>query len=298
MPNTHILASLAALALLICRPATAEITPVLPTDPMAKYFDQVGVDQKLDTELPLDTVFRDEQDRATRLASFFPGDRPILLTLNYSSCPLLCQTHLEGLVTALREIKDLSAGRDFDVVRVSIDPLETPGQAILSKRRFVQLYNRTGAFDGWHFLTGREVAIRRLADAVGFRYAYVPEIQEYAHTATVILCTPDGRVSRYLADVSFDPATLRLSIVEAGEGKIGSAFDHLVLYCFSFDPSTGKYSLVAIRLMQVAGMLTVTILLLTLGPLWIRAALIKPEPPSTDQPASTAPVLAAGHPGD
>jgi protein SCO1/2 len=250
--------------------------PIVPnpaSDPMAKYFDKVGVDPQLDAPLPLDTVFKDEDGRAIKLGSLFPGDRPILLTLNYSSCPLLCQTHLEGLVDALKKIDDLDAGRDFDVVRVSIDPLESPSQAILSKQRFTTLYQRSGTNDGWHFLTGNQASITRLADAVGFRYAYVPETGEYAHTAALILCTPEGRVSRYVDNIAFDPGALRLNLVEAGEGKIGTAMDHLVLYCFAYNPSTGKYTLVAVRLMKLAGGLTVAILLLALGPYWIRSAL-------------------------
>lgn len=248
------------------------IVPNSASDPMAKYFDKVGVDPKLDAQLPLDTVFKDEDGRAIKLGSLFPGDRPILLTLNYSSCPLLCQTHLEGLVEALRKIDDLDAGRDFDVVRVSIDPLESPSQAIVSKQRFTTLYQRSGTSDGWHFLTGNQASIKRLADAVGFRYAYVPETGEYAHTAALILCTPEGRISRYVDNIAFDPAALRLNLVEAGDGKIGTAIDHLVLYCFAYNPSTGKYTLVAVRLMKLAGGLTVALVLLLLGPYWLRAA--------------------------
>ncbi len=204
-----------------------------------------------------------------RLASFFTGERPVILTLNYSDCPMLCQVQLNGLVDSLREIK-LQAGEDFQVVSVSINPSETPERARLTRQRYVKAYGRANGAAGWQFLTGKQKAIERLADCVGFRYKYLPERNEYVHTAVLILCTPDGRISRYLYGVQYDPTTLRLSLQETGEGKIGTTLDQLLLFCFHYDATSGRYGPVAVRLMQVAGGITLGALLIGLVPAWIR----------------------------
>ncbi len=231
----------------------------------------VGIEEHLSDKLPLHLRFTDSTGQWQSLQELFRGDRPVVLTLNYSSCPLLCGTQLQGLVEALRKI-DATVGKDFDVIRLSIDPLEGPEIAADSKKHYVGLYGRPGAAKGWHFLTGQRPDIRKLAAAVGFQYKYIRATGEYAHTTALILCTPDGRISRYIygkSGVEYNPTTLRLSLVEAGEGKIGTSLDQVLLFCYQWDPDRGDYSLVAVQVMRIAGGLTVIVLLAVLVPAWM-----------------------------
>ncbi len=229
----------------------------------------VGIDEKLDTQLPLDLTFTDTKGKEVRLGDLFVGDRPILLSLNYSDCPMLCQLQLNGLLDGLRELS-WDAGDQFEICSVSINPLETPQRARQVKQRYVKSYGRPNTAEGWHFLTGDQRSIERLADAVGFRYKYVPEREEYAHSAAIMVCTPDGRVSRYLYGVLYPAQTLKLALVEAGEGKVGSTLDRVLLYCFHYDESSGRYAPVARRLMKLGAVMTLTTLAVGLIPIWMR----------------------------
>jgi protein SCO1/2 len=229
----------------------------------------VEIVQKLDSQIPLETRFRDDRGRDIKLGQLFSGERPVLLSLNYSDCPMLCQLQLNGLVDALGRMKWLP-GREFEIVSVSINPLETPTRARQAKQHYVKLYGKPQSADGWHFLTGDKNSIDTLAEAVGFGYRYVPERQEYAHAAALMVCTPGGRVSRYLFDVTYDPGTLKLSLVEAGEGKIGSPLDQFLLFCFHYDAEAGKYGPAARQMMKVFGGLTLAALLIGLVPVWLR----------------------------
>lgn len=244
----------------------------------------VGVDEKLGAEVPLDLKFRDERGRVVGLAELFDGDRPVLLSLNYSGCPMLCRVQLNGLVAVLKEMK-WTTGQEFDVVSVSIDPLETPTQANLTKQRYVKDYGRPEGAGGWKFLTGSEENIRALADAVGFRYKYVESRQEYAHTAALMVCSPEGVVSRYLYGVMFDPQTVRLSLVEASEGKVGSTVDRILLFCFHYDETEGRYGPVARNIMAAGGAVTVLAMFLGLAPFWFR----RTPPDGGAAPESAAP---------
>ncbi len=244
--------------------ASAQRLEALP-----EAMDEVGIDEHLETNLPLDLTFRDDSGQPVALRTFFTGSRPVILTLNYSDCPMLCQVQLNGLVESLRDV-NLSAGKDFQVISVSINPLETPERARLTKQRYVKAYDRPNTAAGWQFLTGDPESIRELADCVGFRYKYLPERNEYVHTAALILCTPDGRIARYLYGVEYDPQTLKLSLLETSEGKIGTTLDRVLLFCFHYDAASGRYGPVAIRLMQIAGGITLGILLIGLVPTWLR----------------------------
>ncbi|HYF52358.1 MAG TPA: SCO family protein, partial [Planctomycetota bacterium] len=228
----------------------------------------VGITEKLDAKIPLDLTFRDETGREAKLAEYFDG-KPVLLTLNYSSCPMLCNLQLNGLVDALIGVP-LSAGKDFRIVTVSLDPKETLEKSNKSKRKYLLQYGREGAEQGWHFLTGEEKNIRALADSVGFGYRWLEERQEYLHSAAFIFITPDGRVSRYLYGVKFDSGTVKLALLETGEGKVGSIMDQMILFCFKYDPQTGKYSLAAVRILQGGAALTVLALFCVLGVYWRR----------------------------
>lgn len=217
--------------------------------------DGVNVVENLDAALPLELSFVDDRGKSVRLGQLYDGVRPVILSLNYSNCPMLCGLKLRGMIDALAEMS-LEPGRDYQIVSVSIDPLETPIQARLAKQKYLREFGR-GNGDGWTFLTGRESQIRALADAVGFQYRYVPERREYAHAACFMVCTPDGRVSRYLYGVRFEPKTVQLSLVEASQGRIGTTLDQVLLFCFHYDAAAGNYAPTAVGLMKVGAAVTV-----------------------------------------
>jgi protein SCO1/2 len=253
--------------------------------------EDVRIDEKPSAQIPLDLWFRDSGGGAIQLRKIFAGQRPVLLSLNYSECPMLCRVQLNGLVDGLKELT-WSPGSEFDVVSVSIDPTETSQKASETKQKYLKMYERPAPAGGWRFLTGDERAIGQLADAVGFRFKYLPDRKEYAHVAVLMVCTPDGRVSRYLYGIVYDPKTLKLALVEAGQGQIGTTLDRVVLYCFHYDAQAGRYAPVAQRLMQVAGGVTVLVLLGTLLPVWLRRRRRPSETPHTAAPAGPSEPLA------
>lgn len=256
----------AALLLATALPVRADYVETKPEE-----LENVGVDEHFDAQLPLDTAFRNEDGRIVRLREYFGGDRPVILSLNYSNCPMLCSLQLNGLVNDLKEL-EWTAGEEFEVVSVSIDPREQPHRALETKQKYLKLYGRSR--DGLNFLVGGQASIDAVTEAVGFRYRFVPERNEYSHPAVAVLCTPDGRISRYLYGVDFPPQTLRLSLVEASEGKIGTPGDQLLLFCFHYDPLTGTYAPRAARLaMSVGGFLTVALMAGGLFVLWSRESL-------------------------
>jgi protein SCO1/2 len=217
--------------------------------------EDVRIDQKLDSAVPLDLAFVDEQGKDVTLAQYFNGTRPVVLALVYYECPMLCTQVLNGLFSSIEPLK-LDAGRDFDIVVVSFDPGETPAMAMAKKTSYLKHYHRPTAEAGIHFLTGRQPAIDKLADAVGFRYAYDEKIDQYAHPAAVTVLTPKGHVSKYLYGVEFAPMDFRFAMVSAGEGQIGTLIDQALLYCFHYDPATGKYSVAIMTFVRLAGALT------------------------------------------
>jgi len=219
----------------------------------------VGIDQHLDAQLPLDLKFVDENGRDVTLGQYFNGKRPVVLALVYYECPMLCTLTLNGLSSSLEPLT-LSAGQDFDVLAVSFDPGETPALAADRRKTFLQRYSRGHADGGVHFLTGREDAIKALTAAVGFRYVYDAEIDQFAHPAAITILSPAGKVSRYLFGVDFAPKDLKLSLVEATDGKIGTVVDQALLFCYHYDPETGKYGLAIMNLVRLAGALTVVAL--------------------------------------
>jgi protein SCO1 len=220
---------------------------------------EVRFDQRLDAQVPLDLVFRDETGTPVPLGAYF-GQKPVILTLNYYDCPMLCPLALEGLVRSLRPLS-FSIGDQFEVLTVSFDPRETPELAAAAKVKYTQDYARPGAASGWHFLTGTEESIQRLTEAVGFRAVYDADKQQYAHAAGIVVLTPQGRVARYLYGVELPTRDLRLVLVEAAAGEIGSPVDRLLLFCYRYDPATGQYSLLVMKTLRLAGLAT----LLSLG---------------------------------
>ena len=221
---------------------------------------QASIAQKLNTQIPLELQFRNEQGEVVRLKDYFNHGRPVLLNFVYFRCPMLCPMVLEGTTTSLTQLK-FDIGREFDVLTVSIDPRDKPADAAQFKDKYVRHYGRLQAANGWHFLTAHESAVKKLADAVGFQYTYDSRTDQFAHGAALLVLTPEGRTSRYFYGFEYKPRDLRLAIVEASAGKIGTATDQLLLLCFHYDPATGKYSRNAMMFARAGGVTT----LLALG---------------------------------
>jgi protein SCO1/2 len=221
----------------------------------AEVVDRVGIDQKLGVHVPPELRLRDESGRPVRMADFY-GERPIVLNLVYLRCPMLCNMTMDGLTRSLKTLP-LEIGEDFTVLTVSFDPREGPGLAAQAKKTALRRYERPGAEQGWRFLTGDKESLEKLTGAVGFRYAYDQDREQYAHAAALVILTPEGKVSRYLTGVEFPATDLRLSLVEASDGKIGSTLDRAILLCFHYDPATGKYGLAILRLVRILGVATV-----------------------------------------
>ena len=216
---------------------------------------EIGFDQNIDQRLPLDTMFRDEAGAAVRLGDYF-GKRPVVLVFAYYDCPMLCTMVINGLSSALG-VMSLNPGQDFEIVTVSFNPRDTPASATAKKAVYLERYRRPGAVKGWHFLTGDQPQIDRLTKAAGFRYVWDEQTKQYAHPSGVIVVTPDGRPSKYFFGIEYGPRDLRLGIVEASEGKVGTPVDALLLYCYHYDPTTGRYGLAIMRAIRMAGAATV-----------------------------------------
>lgn len=219
---------------------------------------KIGIDQRLGEQAPLDLEFYDEAGNPVRLQQYF-GEKPVILALVYYNCPMLCNLVLNGLTKNLKPLS-FSAGEEFDIISLSFDHRETPALAAEKKKNYLKDYDRASAAGGWHFLTGDSVNISRLAEAVGFRFQFDPVTQEYAHAGGIMVLTPQGKLARYFYGVDYPSRDLRLSLVEASDNKIGSPVDQLLLYCYHYDPLTGKYGLVIMNVLRLAGIATVLVL--------------------------------------
>lgn len=219
----------------------------------------MNIVQKLDAQVDLELSFRDESGTSVRLGEYFGKERPVALMLVYYGCPMLCGQVMNGAVAALKQIS-LDVGTDYEIVTVSIDPREDHELASLKKRSFVRLFNRDGADAGWHFLTGDSASSAKLADQVGFRYYYDERIGQYAHSAAIMILTPDGKLSKYFYGTEYKPNDVQLGLVEASEGKIGSLAEQLTLLCYQYDPLTGSYGFAINRALKVVGFLTLALL--------------------------------------
>lgn len=251
---TAVLAVAAVVSPSAQRSAPGSSAPGQPAMAPLPILADVRIDQKLDSPVPLDLTFVDEAGKTVTLSQYF-GARPAVLALVYYECPMLCTQVLNGLFSSLEPLK-LDAGRDFDIIVVSFDPGETPAMARAKKASYLKHYQRPTGEAGIHFLTGRQAEIDKLADAVGFRYAYDEAIDQYAHPAAVTVLTPKGHVSKYLYGVEFAPMDFRFAMVSAGEGQIGTLVDQALLYCFHYDPATGKYSVAIMTFVRLGGVLT------------------------------------------
>jgi protein SCO1/2 len=253
-----------------------------PSNIRPPYLQNVGIEQHLDGQVPPDLAFVDDTGRAVKLGDYF-GKKPLVLHLVYYNCTMLCGEALSGLTAAMKMVK-FDVGNEFDVVTVSFNPQETPAIAAEKKKDYLKRYGRPGAAAGWHFLTGPAESINALTKAVGFQYQYDPKINQYAHTTAIMVLTPQGRISRYFYGVDYPPKDLRMGLVEASQGKIGNAVDQVLLYCYHYNPETGKYGAIVSNILRLGA--AVTILILG-GLLFILFRLEKLAPPRTPAQANT-----------
>ena len=245
--------------LLSLSPATAQLaaynqTPTYSKPASENPFANIGLDQLLNQQLPLTLSFRDETGKTVQLGDYF-GEKPVILSFAYYDCPMLCTLVINGLIRTLRTLS-FSAGTEFNIVTVSFNPKDTPPMAAIKRQTSLQSYSRKGAENGWHFLTGDEKTIQQLTQAVGFRYAYDENTQQYQHPTGIMILTPDGKLSRYFYGIEYAPRDVRLGLIEASAGKIGSPVDQVLLLCFHYDPTTGKYGLIITRALQLGGLAT------------------------------------------
>lgn len=221
---------------------------------------EIGIDQKLNGQLPLEAVFKNEKGETVRLGDYF-GSKPVLINLVYFRCPMLCGFVLDGIVKVLRPTT-FTPGKEFEIVTVSIDPKDTPAEASEKKAKTLKDYKRPGAEKGWHFLTGDKSSIDALADSLGFRYVYDSKSGQYAHAGGIMVATVQGKISRYFYGIEYAPRDLRFALVEASANKIGSFADQILLLCFHYDPMTGKYGFVIWNVLRLAGFFTLSLILI------------------------------------
>ena len=245
-------------ALLISAPAFGQgmtkgiMSP--PANVRPPGLQNVGIEQHLDEQIPPDLSFRDETGKPVRLGDYF-GKKPMILNLVYYNCPMLCGEVLSGLESALRVLK-FDVGKEFDVLTVSFDPRETPDMATKKKAEFLKRYGRAGAAEGWHFLTGPQESIDALTKAAGFQYQYDPKTGQFAHATAIMVLTPEGKIAQYYYGVEYAPKDLRLGLIQASQNKIGTLADQVLLYCYHYDPTTGKYGAIISRVLKLSGLAT------------------------------------------
>jgi protein SCO1 len=237
-----------------------------PANTRPPRLENVGIEQHLDAQVPPDLTFRDETGAAVKLGDYF-GHKPLILNLVYYNCTMLCGEALAGLASAMRLVK-FDVGNEFDVVTVSFDPRETPEMAAAKKKDYVGRYGRANAAAGWHFLTGESDSINALTKAVGFQYQYDAKTNQYAHATAIMVLTPQGRISRYFYGVDFPPKDLRMGLVEASQGKIGNAVDAVLLFCYHYNPETGKYGAMVANILRLAAAATLLIMGIFLFIFW------------------------------
>jgi protein SCO1 len=259
--------------------ASSAIAQQVSTPPI---LSKVGITQNLNARIPPDLMFRDETGKSVRIGDFF-GQKPIVLSLVYFDCPALCTEVLNGELRTMKAIS-LDLGKDFDAVTVSFEPKDTPALARAKRDVYAGQYGRPEAADHWHFLTGEQQSIDALTNVVGFHYAYDSSIRQYAHAAAILVLTPDGRIDRYFYGVIYPARDVRLGLVEASEGKIGTLTDHALLYCYQYDPMTGKYGVVVMNVLRAAGGLTVLLLGIFMTMMFLRER----KRPSAVPPAAGA----------
>jgi len=220
----------------------------------------IGIEQRLNVTIPLSTIFRDEQGVEVPLGRYFER-RPVLLVPVYYTCPMLCSQVLSGVVAGLRPLS-LVPGHDFEIVAFSFNPSETPADATRERNLYTRRYSTRAGIAGWHFLTGTAASIKTLTDAIGFHYRYDAKLKIFVHGSAVMILTPDGKISRYFYGVEYEPKDLKLGLVEASNGKIGSLADQILLFCYHYDPTTAKYTTTVLAILRMAAVLTLVLMLI------------------------------------
>ncbi len=271
----HFLAAvfaLCALGLGFSRPLTAQVKNPLNSISDPAILQGVGIDQRLNHQIPLNLTFRDETGKTVRLAQYF-GHKPVILSLVYFSCPMLCTLVTNALAHSMKNL-DFTAGKQFNVLTVSFDPHDTPQMAADKKAIYLNVYGRRAADHGWHFLTGDQQSITALTQAVGFHYKRIPGTDQFAHATGIVVLTPQGKISQYFYGIQYPAGSLRLALVQASGGRIGNPVDEILLYCCEYNPTTGKYDFIVARMLQIGGVIT----LLVLGSIIFIVARAKPHP--------------------
>lgn len=231
----------------------------VPGSQKPAILEKVGIDQHLNQQIPLDLTFVDENGQPVQLRQYF-GQKPVIMTMVYFQCPMLCSEVMSGLTFTLNGMSGFNVGREFNVITVSFDPRDTPQAARENKERYLRSYRRAGSEQGWHFLVGKKDQIDALAQALGFRYAWDAENQQFAHASGIMLLTPDGHIAQYYYGISYDPGNIRLGLVEASQGKIGNIVDQVLLYCYHYDPRQGKYGAAIFNILRISALATVLVL--------------------------------------
>ncbi|HZL25541.1 MAG TPA: SCO family protein [Acidobacteriaceae bacterium] len=256
-----------ALMLVLCGVAAAQVSSYGDKeegqnrgDELPQVLQKVGVAQHLNAQLPLDAQFVDETGKPVTLGTYFNGKRPALLSLVYFDCPMLCSEEMDGISSALEMVK-MNPGKDFDVILISIDPSDTPAKAAAKKAFYLKRYGRPETASGWHYLTGQRPAIDAVTDAVGFGYVKVPgpdgRLTQFAHASSLEVVTPTGKLAQYYLGVEYSPKDMILGLIDASGNKIGSPVANILTYCYRYDPTTNKHSLIVARVVQMGGMVTV-----------------------------------------
>jgi protein SCO1/2 len=244
--------------------------PFVPGNEKPKEIEGLGVNEHLGGSIDLSTEFTSDTGEKVKLGRYFEAGHPVLMAMVYYTCPNLCNFHLNGLLEAMKQLK-WTAGQDFQVVMVSMNHREDPDVAAKKKANYIKAYGRPDSDKGWHFLTGTEENVKKLADQLGFQFRWLPDQKQYSHTSVAYVLTPGGKISRYIYGIAPEAQTLRLSLLEASSGKIGTVMDQILLFCFHFDPGKNKYTLYAWNVMQIGAALTVALIALFLIPAWRKA---------------------------
>ncbi len=249
----------AVLVLLFCiSPVLAQLTMDPTADRLPPQLSDVSIEQRLNQQVPLQLLFHDERGQSVTLGEFFEPGRPVILSLVYFDCRMICSQTLSSLSATLRHLK-FDPGQQFEVLTISFNPREKSEQAAAAKSKYLEMYGRAGSANGWRFLTGDESSIDTLANAVGFHFRWDPRTQQFAHATGIMLLTPEGRISRYYYGTQYFASDLRLGLIEASKNEIGTLADQIVLYCYHYDPRTGRYGVIVFRVMQISGGLTLAL---------------------------------------
>lgn len=250
------------------KPYSQEAEPLVASE-KPREIQNVGIKEQLGEQLDLNMNFKDENGQVVQLAHYINGSKPVIISPVYYNCPRLCNFHLNGLTEALQKL-DWNPGKKFDVIAISFDSKETPELALAKKENYMKMYARPGTEVGWHFLTADEKTVKQFTTEVGFEFKWSEETKEWSHASAAIVSSPQGKITRYLPGIMFDPQSIKLALTEAGEGKTGNMIDSLILYCFQYNPHKGEYTLAAFRLMKLGGLFMVIFLATWLLPIWIR----------------------------